>query len=189
MTLHFDWQVAITCLLIIVARVTDVSLGTIRTITVINGLRGMSWLLGFFEVLVWILVVSQVIQKVHENPLYPVAYALGFATGNYIGITVERRIAFGHQVVRVFTRNGAAVVKSMREQGYVVTEFTGKGRDGPVDMLFIETERKTTQELLASARKLDPDCFVVVDDIRLASAKLVGAQQQPGGWRSQLKRK
>lgn len=189
MSIAIDWQVATTCLLIIVARITDVSLGTIRTITVINGLRGISWVLGFFEVLVWILVVSQVIQKVHENPLYPIAYALGFATGNFIGITVERRIAFGHQVVRVFTRNGPEVVKAMRADGYVVTEFTGKGRDGPVDMLFIETSRKSTRELLARARKLDPDCFVVVDDIRLASAKLVEAQQQSGGWRSQLKRK
>ena len=189
MTFQLDWQVALTCLLIVLARVTDVALGTIRTITVINGLRSMSFLLGFFEVLVWILVVSQVIQKVHENPLYPVAYALGFATGNFIGITVERRIAFGHQVVRVFTRNGPELVRTMREDGYVVTEFTGKGRDGPVDMLFIETERKSTRELLARARQLDPNCFVVVDDIRLASAKLVEAQQQSGGWRSQLKRK
>lgn len=185
----FDIQVATTCLLIILARITDVSLGTIRTIAVINGLRGVSWLLGFFEVLVWILVVSQVIQKVHENPLYPIAYALGFATGNFIGITVERRIAFGHQVVRVFTRVGPDMVRALREQGYVVTEFTGKGRDGPVDMLFIETERKTAREVLNFARKVDPNCFVVVDDIRLASAKLVEAQQQSGGWRSQLKRK
>lgn len=189
MTLNFDWQVAMTCLLIIVARITDVSLGTIRTITVINGLRGVSWLLGFFEVLVWIVVVSQVIQKVHENPLYPVAYALGFATGNFIGITVERQIAFGHQVVRVFTRRGPEVVAMLRSDGYVVTEFTGKGRDGPVDMLFIETARKSARELLSQVRKLDPACFVVVDDIRLASAQLVEAQQQPGGWRSQLKRK
>ncbi|MBX3362117.1 MAG: DUF2179 domain-containing protein [Phycisphaeraceae bacterium] len=182
-------DVLLTCLLIVLARVTDVSLGTIRTITVINGLRGVSWILGFFEVLVWIVVVSRVIGEVPKNPLYPVAYALGFATGNFIGITIESKIAFGHQVVRVFTRKGPEVVGKLREDGYAVTEFSGRGRDGPVDMLFIETERRTARELLADARKLDPDCFVVVDDIRIASAKLVEAQQQSGGWRSQLKRK
>lgn len=185
----FDLHVALTCLLIIAARIADVSLGTIRTIMVINGLRGVTWVLGFFEVLVWIVVVSKVLQSIDESPLYPLAYALGFATGNYIGITIERRVAFGHQVVRVFTRKGEEVVRSLREDGYVVTEFVGKGRDGPVDMLFIETERKGARELLADVRKLDADCFVVVDDIRLASAKLVEAQQQSGGWRSQLKRK
>lgn len=189
MNFAVDADVVLTCLLIVLARITDVSLGTIRTIMVINGLRGVSWILGFFEVLVWILVVSRVISIVPDNPLYPVAYALGFATGNFIGITVEQRIAFGHQVVRVFTRKGPQVVEALRADGYAVTEFTGKGRDGPVDMLFIETERKSARDLLRDARKLDPDCFVVVDDIRLASAKLVEAQQQSGGWRSQLKRK
>ncbi len=176
--------VILNCLLIIVARIGDVSLGTIRTVAVINGRRGVSWLLGFFEVLIWILVVSRVISTIDQNPLYPVAYALGFATGNFIGITVESRLAYGHQVIRVFSRRGREVAEAMRQAGHRVTEFEGRGRDGPVEMLFIETRRKAVRSVLERARRIDPECYYVVDDIRMVSAR-----QQAGGWRSERKRK
>lgn len=176
-----------TSLLIILARIGDVSLGTVRTVAVINGRRWLSWVLGFFEVLVWIVVVSQVIQTINESPLYPIAYALGFATGNFIGITIENHVAYGEQVARIFSRRGTAIAAVLRERGFRVTEFQGRGRDGPVDMLFLETRRKTMPEAIAAVRDLDPECFYVVDDVRIASARY--AEQQPGGWRSVLKRK
>ncbi len=100
-----DGTVLVTCLGIIIARILDVSLGTIRTVFVVKGRRGISWVLGFFEVLIWILVVSKVIGNLSE-PLYAVSYAFGFATGNYVGITLEKWIAHGDQVVRVFTQEG-----------------------------------------------------------------------------------
>jgi uncharacterized protein YebE (UPF0316 family) len=180
-------EVIATSILIVLARIGDVSLGTVRTVAVINGRRWLSWVLGFFEVLLWIVVVSRVIQTIGESPLYPIAYALGFATGNFIGITIENHVAYGEQVVRIFSRRGAALATILRERGFRVTEFEGRGRDGPVEMLFIETRRKTVPAALAAARNIDPECFYVVDDVRVASARY--AEQQPGGWRSILKRK
>jgi uncharacterized protein YebE (UPF0316 family) len=181
------FEVITTSILIILARIGDVSLGTVRTVAVINGRRWLSWVLGFFEVLLWIVVVSRVIQTIGESPLYPVAYALGFATGNFIGITIENHVAYGEQVVRIFSRRGAAVAAVLRERGFRVTEFDGRGRDGPVEMLFIETPRKTVPKALGMARDIDPDCFYVVDDVRVASGRYM--EQQPGSWRSVLKRK
>lgn len=179
-------DVLVTCLLIVLARIADVSLGTIRTVTVISGRRWTAWFLGFFEVLIWVLIVSKVIAEVQQNPLYAVAYALGFAAGNFIGITIETQLAFGEQVVRVFTRRGDDLAAPMRAAGYPVTIFPGRGRDGPVDMLFIETRRRKARDAVALARKIDPTCFLIIDDVRAASSLTA---RQPGGWRSVLKRK
>lgn len=157
------------CLLIVLARIADVSLGTVRTVAVIHGRRHFAWLLGFVEVLIWVLVVSAVIQQISQHWAYPVAYALGFATGNYIGITIEQYFAYGHQVVRIFTRQGEEMSRKMRERGLPVTMFEGQGRDGPVQMLFIETQRKSSSDVVRHARSIDGACFYLVDDIRAVS--------------------
>lgn len=161
-------EVAVTCLLIIAARIADVTLGTIRTVAVINGRRWASWALGFAEVLIWIIVVSQVIKTIDQHPLYPLAYAFGFATGNFIGITIETRLAFGEQQVRIFTR-AANLAPELRSEGFGVTEFDGRGRDGPVQMLFVQAARRDVPRVLATARRLDESCFYLVDDVRMKS--------------------
>ncbi|HMN95558.1 MAG TPA: DUF5698 domain-containing protein [Phycisphaerales bacterium] len=167
------------CVLIALARIADVSLGTLRTVSVIHGRRATAWSLGFVEVLIWVLVVSAVIGQVQQNLAYGIAYALGFATGNYIGITIEQYFAYGHQVLRVFTRQGPQMCSQLRDDGLRVTSFDGEGRDGPVQMLFIETQRKTAKEILRKARSIDPTCFYIVDDIRVASASKPGAGSMP----------
>lgn len=178
----------INCLLILVARVCDVSLGTLRTVSVIYGRRRTAWILGFLEVLIWILVVGRVIPLAQQQPVYAIFYAAGFATGNFLGITIERAFAFGEQTVRIFTRLGPMMADALRDDGYGVTEFDGRGRDGPVAMLFIEVPRKQTPTLLARARELDPSCYYVVDDVRLADTATI-AGQSPSWWRSVIKRR
>jgi uncharacterized protein YebE (UPF0316 family) len=160
------WQ----CLIIILARIADVSLGTVRTINVVQGRRTLALILGFFEVLIWILVVSRVIQGAASRPIYAVAYAFGFALGNYIGMTIEAKLALGHQVVRIFTRQGADLASAMRENGLVVTQFDGVGRDGPVQELFIQIGRRAANRVIEQARALDPVCYYMVDDVRTVSA-------------------
>ncbi|MSR17708.1 MAG: DUF2179 domain-containing protein [Phycisphaerales bacterium] len=160
----------LVCVGIVLARVVDVSTGVLRTVAVIHGRRTLACALGFFEVLVWVLVVSQVIETVGENPWYAIAYAMGFAAGNFIGITLEGHFALGRQVVRVFTRNGPQMAITLRAEGLTVTSFDGEGRDGPVQMLFIETTRRGAPSAIERARAIDPACYYIVDDIRTASA-------------------
>jgi uncharacterized protein YebE (UPF0316 family) len=171
-----SWEVLATCFLIIAARVGDVSLGTLRTVCVINGRRLAAWSLGFVEVLIWILVVSTIIATVRDNILYAFAYALGFATGTFVGITIEQRLAFGEQVIRVFSRAGHELARILRAEGYGITEFEGRGRDGPVQMLFIETRRRDVPLVVRRARSVDPECFYIVDDVRVASSRAAGGQ-------------
>lgn len=180
--------VVLMCAFIIVARVADVSLGTIRTLMVVQGRRGLAFVLGFFELLIWVAVVARVILHVHEQPIYAVAYAVGFALGNYVGMTMEGRIALGRQVVRVITRCGPALAATLRGAGFRVTQFDGQGRDGPVQELCVEVERRAVANVLSHACAGDPKCYYMVDDIRVASSADV-RMLQTARWRSVLKKK
>jgi len=182
-----SWIILGTSLLIIVARITDVSLGTLRTVCVVNGRKNLAWVLGFCEVLVWVIVVSKVIANLNV-PAYAVAYAVGAASGSWVGITIEQRLAFGDQVVRIFTRKGREMAAALREQGYRVTEIDGRGRDGHVELLFIEVPRRQAMNVANTARTLDPQCYFVVDDIRMTSAAMVRFHE-PTGWRGIMKKK
>lgn len=180
-------QVALTCLLIVVARITDVSLGTLRTVSVVRGRRAVAFFLGFAEILIWLIVISRVIKNLNQ-PAYIISYALGFALGTYVGITLESWVAAGRQVVRIFTREGPKLARDLRKMGYMVTQFEGQGKEGPISMLFLETSRKNCQQVVSSVLEVDPDCFYIIDDIRLSSGRRVRFHS-PTGWRAIAKKK
>lgn len=161
----------LVCVGIALARVVDVSLGTLRMLAVMNGRRWLAWGLGFLEVLVWVMVVSHVIKAVTwENWYYGVAYAFGFATGCWVGIAVEQALAHGERAVRVFTRRAVDVAPVIRGEGFGVTVFTGHGKDGPVDMLYIEAKRRLVPRVIEIACEADPASFYVVEDVRYKSS-------------------
>lgn len=174
-------SIALTCLLIVVARVVDVSLGTIRMINVVHGRRCLALVLGFVEILIWVFIVSRVIHEIHQ-PAYAIAYALGFALGNYVGMTIEHKLALGRQVVCIITRHGYELAGALRETGLRVTQFDGMGRDGPVQEIFVEVGRRSTGEVIDQARKLDSSCYYMVDDVRRASSTEVKASRSTGRW-------
>lgn len=173
-----DWEVVLTCIGIVLARILDVSLGTLRTVCVVNGRRMAAVALGFVEVLVWVIVVSKVIANL-THPAYAISYAFGFALGNFLGLTIERWVAFGDRVVRVFSREGQAIARALRNEGFTITEFAGQGRDGPVYSLYIQTRRRAVERVVQGARAIDPNCFYTVEDIRIASAGSVATSRSP----------
>jgi uncharacterized protein YebE (UPF0316 family) len=177
-----------TCLLIIGGRVADVSIGTVRTLFVVQGRRGLASVLGFFEVTIWIFIVARVINGLGENVLYACSYGLGFALGNFLGVTIEGWLAFGTQALLVFSREGRAMARSLREKGYRLTEFAGRGRDGIVPMLMVVVQRQETLDLVAEIRSVDPDCYYILEDIRQDNA-VRGRLHDPTGWRQVMKKK
>ncbi|HKQ49049.1 MAG TPA: DUF5698 domain-containing protein [Phycisphaerae bacterium] len=179
-------ETVFVCLMIILARIADVSLGTVRTISVVNGRATLASIVGFFEILIWIFAVSRVIQNL-SDPAYAVSYAIGFALGNLIGIKIDQRIAFGEQVVRIFSSKGEGVAASLRHAGFTLTEFQGSGRDGFVTLLFVQVPRRDVSRALHCAAVADPKCFYLVDDIRMA-AHPPAEKQAPTGWRSIVKK-
>jgi uncharacterized protein YebE (UPF0316 family) len=115
----FNW--IIMPILIFVARVADVSIGTIRIIFVSKGMKLLAPLCGFFEILIWLIAIGKVFQN-FTNPIYYIAYAGGFATGNYVGIIIEERLAIGLCVIRTVTRRDATnLIEFLRAAGYGVT--------------------------------------------------------------------
>lgn len=180
-------EVILGALGIFLARIADVSFATLRLVSVMRGQRMQAWLFGFIEVLIWIFAVSAVLQNL-DNPIYALAYALGFATGGIVGITLEERMAMGKQVVRVFSRQGHEIAAQVREMGFRATAFEGSGKSGPVTLLYLEVKRKRVPDVVAAARAVDPSCFYVVEDIRSSSVAL-GANERARGWRASFQRK
>lgn len=169
-------------------RVFDVSLGTVRTISVVQGRQSLAVALGFFEILVWITAVSQVIARLRESPLLLVAYAAGFATGNAVGIAIERRMALGACAIRLISAHrGHSVAARIRELGQALTTFEGQGRDGPRLLLYAMCARRDVPRIIDAAREVDPDVFYVVD--RSQETSPLQPLPHATGWRSWLKKK
>ncbi|UCF40701.1 MAG: hypothetical protein JSW43_13420 [Gemmatimonadota bacterium] len=182
------WPVWAAAILIFSLRIIDVSLGTLRTISVVHGRRVVSVLLGFVEVLIWITAVSQAILGVQEEPLLVVAYAAGFAVGNGAGIALERWLALGSCVVRMITSgNGVELAERLRTLGQTVTAFRGEGSDGPRTLLFTACARRDLPRVIAAARAADPGLFYTVE--RFTTADYATPLPGPTGWRAVLKKK
>jgi uncharacterized protein YebE (UPF0316 family) len=161
-------SVAFTFVLIVVARITDMTLDTIRTASIVQGRRMFSAILGFFQAVVYILAIAKVLLNM-DHPVYALAYGLGFALGTFLGITIEQRLAFGQQLASLFTRKGAELAKALVAAGYRVAKVQGHVRDGEVSILYIEVPRKQAQKLIRKAGAIDETCFCVVNDVRQAS--------------------
>jgi uncharacterized protein YebE (UPF0316 family) len=186
----FEVNTLMTGVLIFLARICDVSLGTVRTIITVQGRSVIAFFLAIFEILIWIAVVSTVVQKVADQPILAVFYALGFATGNIVGIAVERKIALGFMVLRVFTRSaGQPMTERLRAMGQPVTVFHGEGMRGPVDELYIACRRRDVGKLLEIVNAEDPEAFYITEMARDVCRSIRPLSTECGGWRSVFKRK
>ncbi|MFA5624028.1 MAG: DUF5698 domain-containing protein [Bradymonadales bacterium] len=161
------WQLALS---IFVLRICDVSLGTMKTISVVQGRIPLAFTLGFFEVLIWVSVIAQVISRLGEHPILAVAYAGGYAAGNAMGIIIERYVALGTSVVRFISQHqGHLVAKQLRENGQAVTTFDGEGRDGHCLLIYAICTRKDAEHVISIAKEIDPNIFYIVESVTHAS--------------------
>ncbi len=151
---------------IILARIIDVSIGTLRIILVSRGMKALAPLLGFFEVLIWLVAISQIIQNL-SNWVNYVAYATGFALGNYIGMFIEERLAMGLVAIRIITQNDADdLIEEIQKMNIGTTSLAAKGMRGHVRLIFTIIKRKDQQIVLDLVRKFNPLAFVSVSDVR-----------------------
>lgn len=153
-------------LLVFCARVLDVSLGTLRIIFTSRGKRNIAPLLGFLEVFIWIVVVSQVVQGVHSLPAY-FGYAAGFSVGTYVGMRIEDRMALGTLVLRIILASGAdQLTAALRTSGFGVTSVIGQGAHGEVKLLYTVVPRKNLGEVVRIIHDTRPGTFFSVEEIR-----------------------
>jgi uncharacterized protein YebE (UPF0316 family) len=184
------WNTIGLGLVICLARIADVSMGTMRTISIVQGRTWMAFGLGFVEISVWLAVISTTIPLIKESPWLGLFYALGFALGNLAGIKLERRLAFGNIILRVITRgNGEAMAEELRDDGYVVTTFSGRGRSGPVTELYIVCRRRDFRSIIATVQSIDPQAFYVTEQAGNVNKLYRPTGQLPTGWRAWAKKK
>jgi uncharacterized protein YebE (UPF0316 family) len=152
-------------LMVFFARVTDVTLGTLRIIFISRGKKNIAPILGFFEVFIWITVVSQIVSHAH-NILAYLAYAAGFAAGNYVGMYIEGRLAIGTQVVLTIVQEQAsALITHLRASGYGVTAVDGSGANGAVKLIYTIVRRRNLSDVLSIIHLTHPHAFLSIQDV------------------------
>jgi uncharacterized protein YebE (UPF0316 family) len=159
----FTWFVL--PLLIFVARIMDVSIGTMRLIFVSKGLKYLAPVLGFFEVTIWLLAIGQIMQHL-DNVICYLAYGCGFAMGNYLGIILEERMSIGTVLIRVISQKDTPQLSaSLRESGFGVTEVDAEGMKGRVKMIFSIINRKDIRDFIEKVNRFNPKSFYTIEEV------------------------
>jgi uncharacterized protein YebE (UPF0316 family) len=163
----FNWL--ILPLLIFLARTCDVTLATLRNIFISRNIKKIVPFLGFFEVLIWLVAVSQTIHNLHNVACY-IAFAGGYSMGIFVGITIEEKLALGKQVLRIITnQDPTSLVSALYDAKMGVTVIEGRGVKGPVKVIFTTLKRKDVQIVDEMIRKYTPNAFYTIEDIRNSS--------------------
>ena len=160
----FTWVVL--PVLIFLARIMDQSIGTMRLIFVSKGMKYLAPFLGFFEVIIWLLAVGQIMQHL-DNWLCYIAYGAGFAMGNFIGISSEERISIGTSIIRLILPNASPeLINMLKEQNFGLTIIDAEGSKGNVKVIFSIVRRKEIRNFIDTINVFNPGAFYTIEDVR-----------------------
>ncbi len=165
-------------LLIFLARICDVSIGTLRIIFVSKGKKNIAPVLGFFEVLIWIIAISKIMQNL-DNYVNYVAYAAGFATGNFVGMIIEEKLAMGIQMIRVFTNEkGMDLVKILNNNGFGATTVEAHGAKEKVHLVYSIVHRNELEKVLHIIDEYNPRSFFTIEDVKAVNEGIFNPRKQ-----------
>jgi uncharacterized protein YebE (UPF0316 family) len=156
-------------ILIFLARICDVSIGTLRIIFVSKGKRNIAPILGFFEVLIWITAISKIMQNL-DNYVNYIAYAAGFASGNFVGMIIEEKLAMGIQMIRVFAHErGDELVQTLNGNGYGATVVEAHGAREKIHLIYTIVQRNELASVLGVIQNFNPKLFYTIEDVKSAN--------------------
>ncbi|MGI6776670.1 MAG: DUF2179 domain-containing protein [Acetivibrionales bacterium] len=155
-------------ILIFVSRIFDVSIGTMRIIFVSRGKKYIAPILGFFEILIWISAMGQIMQNIN-NIGYYLVYAGGFATGSFVGMIIEEKLALGMLVVRAILPKGSDLREQLSGEGYGVTTVDAYGANGEVEIVYTVIKRKDLKDVMQIINSCSSKAFISVEDARAVS--------------------
>lgn len=180
--MNFDiLPLAIVPILIFVARIIDVTFGTIRIIMISRGRKYIAPIVAFIEIMIWLFAISQVIQ--HLEGAYYLAYGLGYATGTYVGILIEEKIAIGKVIIRIITKKDSEdLAEHLRDTGYGVTIFEGQGATGHVKLIYMTIERSDIDRILKIIKEFNPKAFFSIEEVRLAKEGIFPLRKAHHHW-------
>jgi uncharacterized protein YebE (UPF0316 family) len=166
--------------LIFISRVFDVSIGTLRIVFVSRGKKFLAPFLGFFEILIWVTAMGQIMQNLDSWICY-VAYAGGFAVGSYVGLIIEERLALGTLIVRVILTKDEGLLKDrLSTAGYGVTVVNAEGASGEVYIVYTIIKRKKLQDVLDIIHQCNSKAFYSIEDARIVSRGIFPRSKKSG---------
>jgi len=151
--------------LIFIARIADVSMGTVRVIFVSRGFKYLAPVVGFFEILIWLLAIGQIMKNL-SNPMCYIAYAGGFAMGNYVGICIADKLSLGMVLIRIVSKKDAIpLVEQLKEENYGVTSVDGHGTSGEVKVVLTIVPRREVKSVIEQVKKFNPNAFYTIEEV------------------------
>jgi uncharacterized protein YebE (UPF0316 family) len=169
-------------ILIFCARITDVTFGTFRIVMVAKGQKYIAPILGFFEVGIWIVVIGKIIQSM-DNWVCIIAYASGFATGNFIGLLIEDKVAMGFVKIQIITSKMAAnLIQNLVESGFGITHHEANGANGKVSIIYSVINRKQIPVIIEMIRTHNPDAFYTIEDVKFVNRGII-PENSANRWR------
>ena len=169
--------------LIFISRIMDVTIGTIRIVMVSKGQKIWAPLLGFFEVLIWLVAISKIFENL-DNWICYIAYGAGFATGNYIGLIIEERLALGIVKIQIITRKSAnELITNLKNAGYGITHHQAKGSTEIVSIIYSIIKRSEIQKVENIVKSTNPKAFYSIEDVKMVSQTIYPLDQAVRRWR------
>ncbi len=153
-------------LMIFGSRIIDVTMDTLRIVFVSKGDKIIAPLLGFFEILIWLIAITRIMQNLDNVTCY-LAYAAGFSAGNYLGIKIEEKLALGVQLIRIIThKDSSTLIDRIREKGFVATSIDAEGNRGLVHVVYLVVKRKAIKRVIDIINITNPKAFYTIEDVR-----------------------
>lgn len=169
---YFDYLVL--PFLIFLARICDVTIGTLRIVMISKGQKRLAPILGFFEVLIWLIAIGRIMQNL-DNWVCYIFYAAGFATGNYIGMLLEEKLAVGITQIQIFTSGDATeLIQTMIRAGYGITSLEAEGGASGkmVSIIYCIAKRTELDKIAAIIKAHHPEAFYAYADVRYVNKNL-----------------
>jgi len=143
-------------------RICDVSIGTIRTILVVQGKKYFAGLAGMVEVLIWVFAMRFIFQHLDET-LNLFGYAIGFGLGNILGITIEQKIGLGFAQLNIISKIATdKIIETLRKEKLGVTVLPAYGVSGNVSIVVVIVPRKNQKKIIKLVESLDANAFITV---------------------------
>lgn len=166
-TTWFQWGVV--PILVFVAKLVEVSIGTLRLIFLARGEKKIVPFVAFVEVLIWISLIGVVLTYL-TNVMAYLAYALGFAVGNRVGMMIEGRMALGNSMIRVITRrNAQKLINYLKKEKYPITTIAARSNRSKVNLIYILIRRKNLKKLVIKIKQFNPRAFFSVEDVSVVN--------------------
>jgi uncharacterized protein YebE (UPF0316 family) len=160
-------------ILIFFARITDVTFGTFRIVMISKGNKYMAPILGFFEVLIWVIVIGKVMQNL-DHWVNIIAYAAGYATGNLVGLLIEDKVAIGIVRIQIITARPATdLINNLVESGYGITHHEANGANGKVSIIYSIINRKQIPIFVDMIGKHNPNAFYSIEDVKFVNKGII----------------